>query len=186
MAESEVKGLAFLNVLGAIVEVLGASARDEVIRAMPVDGREALTLGSLIASGWYPVRWYRDLLGAAVAVSKDASLPRELGKVSVRRDVTGVRRLLFRVVSVEILTSQAARFFKAYFRPGDVSVVRVDAHTARVAFHHCYGFNEHVWQEQAGGVDGLLEASHVEAPRVRVLAGGNDGDAHMTLESRWR
>jgi hypothetical protein len=186
MLDVEVKGLAFVNVLGAVAQLRGDQFRSQVIEAMPGEGSAALRLGSVIASGWYPVRWYRELFAASVAVSNDASLPRELGKASVRRDVKGVHRLLFKVMSIETLQKQGARFFKAFFRPTDVSVERVDRCIARVRYQRCFGFDKNVWQEQIGGVEELLSQSRVALPRVRVLSGGGEHDDRMDLETRWQ
>ena len=185
VTEIEVKGLAFVNVLAAIEEVRGDVFRKRVIDAMPNDSRSALRLGSVLATGWYPVRWYRELFGAAVAASREPSLPRELGRVSVRRDVKGVHRLLFRIMSVETLQAQGARFFKSYYKPTEVRVERVDRRSARVHYAQCIGFDRNIWQEQLGGVEELLASCGVTSPRVLVLAGGGDQDTDMDLESRW-
>jgi len=185
MTEIEVKGLAFVNVLGALKEVRGEALEKRVIDTMPDDSRSALRLGSVLANGWYPVRWYRDLFGAAVSASREPNLPRELGRVSVRRDVKGVHRLLFRVMSVETLQAQGARFFKSYFRPAEVNVERIARRSARVHYAQCVGFDRNIWQEQLGGVEELLASCGVTSPRVLVLAGGSDQDTGMDLESRW-
>ena len=186
MTEIEVKGLAFVNVVGAIEEARGDAFKKRMIDAMPDDSRSALRLGSVLANGWYPVRWYRELFAAAVAASRKPNLPRELGRISVRRDVKGVHRLLFRIMSVETLQAQGARFFKSYFKPSEVSVERVDRRSARVYFSQCVGFDRNIWQEQLGGVEELLASCGVTSPRVLVLAGGGDQDTSMAIESRWR
>jgi hypothetical protein len=185
MEEIQAKGLAFVSVLGAIEELRSRAFRDRVLEAMPEESRAALRYGSVIASGWYPIGWYRELFGAAVALAQDSGFSRELGRTSIRREITGVHRLLFKVVSVETLQKHSARLFRSYFQPGEVRVERFGPGLGRTYWRGCDGFDKNLWMEQVGCVEELLVQSGVKLPRVRVLNGGDNADNYMELETRW-
>ncbi len=186
MREIEAKGLTFLSVLSAIEDLRGTDFREQVIDAMPEESRSELRLGAVLASGWYPIRWYRELFAAATEAARDTGIAREIGRASVRREIRGVHRLLFKVVSIETLQNQGTRFFKAYFRPSEVKTERLAPGLGRTLYRECFGFDRNLWQEQQGCIEELLTQAGAQLPRVRVLAGGNDGDSHMEIETRWR
>lgn len=186
MREIETKGLTFLSVLSAIEDLRGPDFRERVIDAMPEESRSELRLGAVLASGWYPIRWYRELFAAATEAASDLGFAREIGRASVRREIRGVHRLLFKVMSVETLQNQGARFFKSYFRPSEVRTERLAPGLGHTLYRQCFGFDRNLWQEQQGCIEELLMQAGVQIPRIRVLDGGNDGDSHMQIETRWR
>jgi hypothetical protein len=186
MHEIQAKGLTFVSVLSAIDDLRGREFRDQVIAAMPEESGTALRYGSVIASGWYPIRWYRELFKAALEIADKPDFAREIGRASVRREIKGVHRLLFKVLSVETLQKQGSRFFKAYFQPTDIKNERLGPGLGRTLFLRCTGFDRNLWQEQLGCCEELLAQSGVQLPRVRVLAGGTDRDDYMEMETRWR
>ncbi|MFO0564746.1 MAG: hypothetical protein U0263_03740 [Polyangiaceae bacterium] len=157
-----------------------------VLEKMPTESGQALRYGEVIASGWYPVGWYRELFGASVEVSGNIHIAREIGRASIRREINGVHRMLFRILSVETLQKQGARFFQSYFRPTEVRVTRVGDRQALIHYSNCHGFDRNLWLEQVGCIEELLTQAGTELPRVRILAGGGDGDERCEVETRWR
>lgn len=184
--ELEVKGNTFMSVLTAAENLHGAAFRDAVIARLPAESGDALRFGSVISAGWYPVRWYRELHAAIIDEANDPNVPREIGRASIRVEMTGVHRLILRVISIETMQSQAARFFGSYFRPGNVSVERVNPSTSRTSFGPCRGFDRAVWLEQLGCMEELLVQAGQTAGRVRIVSGGGDGDDEAVFESTWR
>lgn len=188
MSEPEIraKGLTFLSVVGALEEMRGPLFARAVVQRMPGEAGEALRANTVLAASWYPISWYRELHRAAVEESGDLGFPREVGKVSTRRDVKGVHRLLFRVMSTELLMKQGPRFFKMFFDPTDVKILQIGAGMARTRYERCVGFDRNLWLEQLGGCEELLTLAGARHPRVRVVSGGQNGDSFMELESSWR
>ncbi len=184
--EVEVRGTTFVSVQGAMVDLRGQAFLDRVVEAMPSESSKALGLGSVIASGWYPIRWYRELFAASVTVSGDIQIPREIGRASIRREINGVHRLLFRILSVETLQRQSSRFFQSYFRPTDCIVERLAPRHARTLYSGCTGFDRNLWLEQFGCIEEFMVQARVQVPRVRILSGGGDGDDFCEIETRWR
>jgi hypothetical protein len=186
MAELLAKGTNFFSVLGAIDELRGESFRKAIVARLGPEPRHALEFGSLIASGWYPIGWYRELMDAAVDAQADASFARAIGRLSLRRELNGVHRVLMKTLSVETLQRQGGRFFQAYFKGATVGTESLGPRLARSYYANCVGFNRHLWQEQLGCIEELLAHSRVKAPRVRVVSGGEDADHAMEIEVTWR
>jgi hypothetical protein len=186
MQEIQAKGLTFASVLGALDDLRGPAFRQRVLDALPEESGSALKLGSVIASGWYPIRWYRELFKAALSESGDLDFAREIGRASVRREIKGVHRLLFKVISVDTLQQHGARFFKAYFHPTTVTTERVGPGVGRTRYSKCVGFDKNLWHEQLGCIEELLVQSGVKLPRIRIVAGGGEDDGFAEFETRWR
>lgn len=184
--EIEVKGNTFFSVLTAIETLRGAAFREAAIARLPTDSGDALRFGGLISAGWYPVRWYRELHAAIIEEADDPNVPREIGRASIRVEMHGVHRLLLRVISVQTMQTQAARFFGSYFRPGNVAVERLGEGTSRTSFGPCPGFDRAIWLEQLGCMEELLAQAGHPKGRVRLVSGGGDGDRDAVFESSWR
>lgn len=184
--ELNVKGLTFSSVLGAIEELKGPDFRREVVQGMTDEPREAIELGAMIASGWYPLCWYREMFESAVALDGTPSFPREVGRASVMRDVQGVHRVLMRVITIDMLQRSSSRLFEKYFQPAELRVERLAKTSRRVSYLGCGGFDHNLWQEQLGVHEELLKHTGVKAPRVRIASGGRQGDPVTELELSWR
>ena len=184
-AETQVKGSSFLSVLGAAEDLHGADFGLALRTAVPGEAGEALLYGTVIASGWYPISWYRALLAAAVKVSGDLNFPRVLGRGSIRRDVTGIYRVFFKLLSIDTLVRQSPRFFRMCFTPGEVKIELMDEGRARSRYQGCAGFDQNLWLEQLGCVEELLKLGGAHVVRVKVLAGGGENDDYMEIECSW-
>ncbi len=184
--EIEVRGTTFVSVLGAIEDLKGADFRAQVIQGMSTEASEALTLGAVIATGWYPIRWYRELFASGVEASGELMFARQVGQASIKREVNGVHRLLFKVISVDTLQRQGARFFQSYFRPTDVTLERLGPGHGVTRYEGCVGFDRNLWLEQLGCVEEFLVQAGVKVPRVRIRSGGGNGDDRCEIETRWK
>ena len=56
---------------------------------------------------------------------------------------------------------------------------------AAVEFVGWSGFDQNVWQDIIGSVEGGLEAAGAQSIRIHITAGGRDGDDDLQLEVRW-
>jgi hypothetical protein len=180
-----IKGLAFLGVVRALETLKGLPFRDRVMEELAGEGGEALRTGSVIASGWYPCAWYKDLLGAADRNAESAGFIREVGRTSTRESVSVVHRIFMRMLSPETLIKQGARVFSSFY----TAVLRVEVigkGNAQVFWSGCHGFDRNCWLDQVGAVDELVALSGARLPRVRQLSGGNSGDHEMIVECQWR
>src|SRR5437868_2301798 len=121
------KGMAFRAFLTTLERLRGTDAVEATLAALPPEIARALRLGEVVASGWYPVEWYRELHTAMNSACGEPGLDlsRRIGFESTVADFRGVYRLLLRVVSTETLVSQAPRLFGMFFEGGEVGRAHV-------------------------------------------------------------
>jgi hypothetical protein len=181
-----VKGQSFHSVLWALAEMRGPAFRDSVLSRVGGEAGEALRYGTLLSSNLYPVAWYRELFRAVLEQTPEApNFAREVGKVSAGRDVRGVYRIVFRALSTEIMIKQSPRLFRLFYEGGQVDVQEVKSGFARVRYAECRGFDRNLWLDLLGGSESILLASGAKEFRVRIEAGGGDGQDHMQATVTW-
>src|SRR5439155_6829587 len=56
-----VKGVNFKTLLSTLARIHGQQSVDATLKELPAEVEEALRLGAVVASGWYPIDWYRAL-----------------------------------------------------------------------------------------------------------------------------
>jgi hypothetical protein len=184
--ELRVKGQNFHSVLWALGEMRGQVFRDAVLAGVGSEAGEALRYGTLLSSNLYPIAWYRELFRAVLGQTPaEPNFAREVGKVSAGRDVRGVYRIIFRALSTEIMIKQSPRLFRLFYEGGQVDVQDVKSGFARVRYAECFGFDRNLWLDLLGGSESILLASGAKDLRIRVEAGGGDGQEHMQASVVW-
>jgi hypothetical protein len=184
-AEIRGKGSNLLSCVSALEMVRSFEYRERVVADVPGEGGELLRNNSILASGWYPIAWYRDLL-ATVVRHADVTIVRELGRASTRSTVTAVHRIFMRMISPDTLIKQGGRVFSSYFESAAVTVVSETPKLPRVIWSGCHGFDKNCWRDQLGSTEELVVLSGAKLIRARVLSGGEDGDSEMAVEVAWR
>jgi hypothetical protein len=172
-------------VLSVGAELLGEETMGRVFASLPSDEREKLRY-HVINTGWYPVSLYRTLLGAIMRTSGEGyELVRRIGAGAIRRDVTGVYRLVFKILSPETIFSVTGRFFNTYY---DTGAIRVQGqhHSARAVYEGCVGFDQAMWEELAGSGEELFRLAGGKDPKLTIVRGGQDGHAHCEMIGEWR
>jgi hypothetical protein len=180
------KGIAFRGFLTTLERLRGTDAVEGTLRELPPEVSRAIRLGEVVATGWYPVAWYRELHHAMNRACREPGLElsRRIGLESTIADFRGIYRLLLRVVSSETLVSQAPRLFGMFFDGGEVEMVETGKGFGVIEFTGWHGFDKAVWTDIAAAVEGVLVARRAFDIRSRVLRGGDLGGA-MCLECRW-
>ena len=183
----EVKGIVLRNFAPVLVGLRGEGAWVKTRDALSVELREALERGSIVAGGWYPLAWYRDLHASArrATGSGDARLAWLIGRESTKRDLNSVYRGFLRVLSPRVVLSASTRFFGTYYRPGLMKLVESRDGFGRVTFTDCHGFDRDVWSDVFGGCEVTMELAGARSLRMRVELGGRDGDSNTTLIAWW-
>ncbi|MCC6215339.1 MAG: hypothetical protein IT376_10750 [Polyangiaceae bacterium] len=182
--DPKVKGLAFRSVLRAVVALRGEAAAEAARRAMPPEVAEALQRGTIVATGWYPIAWYREMFSGVVRATS-AELPRQIGAEAISADLAGVHKALLRLLSPQTVYSLSNRLFGNYYDTGRVTTLE-----NRPGFVHgrasgCVGWDRNMWQELVGATERILETAGARHVRIRVLAGGGDADEACEIEARW-
>jgi hypothetical protein len=179
-----VKGVNFKTLLSTLARIHGQQSVDATLSLLPPEIEEALRLGAVVASGWYPIDWYRALhVAIHTACSGGLELSRQLGRESSIDDFRGIYRYLLKVISSEVLVAQAPRVFQMYFKGGEVMMTDSSRCAGVLDFRGWHGFDKAIWADVTGGVEGILVARGAAAVRQRVLRGGSED--HLTVEYRW-
>jgi hypothetical protein len=184
--ENQVKGVAFFGVLEALKDLRGAEVEAAVRAALPGEMGAALRLGTLLTSGWYPISWYRAFYATLVTVNgQGPGVVHELGRRSARRDVTGIYKLVFKVISVQTAFSQASRVARQYFKLGDM-IIEPGDHRATARYVGFTGFDANIWTDFAAGGEMVMELAGARDLAWKITSGGGDGDDHMHADMTWR
>ncbi len=184
--ESRVNGLALKNRLKNLDDVVGPGTAERVLQQMPVELREALRYGRVVAGGWYPIGWLRALHAAVQQVTGGGlELSRQLGYVGTLQNFTTVHRFFLTVLSVEAVLERASRIFGSYHDKGSLSVLESRPGMARLAFGGCEGFDRNLWAAVRGSVEALLELCQARGGRVRITSGGGEADSACEMVAYW-
>lgn len=182
--EPLVKGVAFRSVFNVAEDLLGAEEFARILMSMPIEERHMLQY-SIVNTGWYRTPLYRFLLHTLRdgAGGSDDEFIKKIGAASIRRDISGVYRMVFKVFSPETVFSLASRMFTSYYSHGRLEIDSgPGAATAR--YTGCLGFDRLMWIELAGSGEELIRAAGGKNPKMLILSGGDGPDCVMRL--RWR
>jgi hypothetical protein len=185
--ENELKGVAFLGMLAAARHHLGDPVVAQVVSSLNREMRELIESDLFTKSGWFPVTWYREMLGCI----KEAAGPnavRESSRAAVIHDLqSGIYKLVSKILSPSWLLKNTPKVFNSYYRKGTcvVELSDTEKHTGTIRFGDCAGFNDSMWEDLAGGCFGVLEAAGAKNVQEAHRTGGQNGDESMVLVLRW-
>lgn len=176
----------FRSTVNALASLRGQEAADRALALLSPELGQAMRSGGVAASGWYPVAWLRELHGAAQrACGAGPQLARAIGYEAAGADFRGVYRLLASLLSPETLLSLAPRVWRTYWDGGQTKLLEARKGMSRGLTFGCHGFDRSIWESIIGGSIALLEIGGAKNVRMRVVAGGGDGDDAMDCEARW-
>lgn len=182
---SKVKGVAFRSVLAALEELRSKSMVERVLGSLSSDDRSSIEF-RVVNTGWYPIELYATLLDAIATVSGEGdSLVRAVGATALRRDVTGVYRVMFRVFSPENVLTISAKLFGFYYDTGSLAIVEKRQGYARSEYQRCKGFSRLMWVELLGSSEEMLSIAGARNAKGRIVRGGDDGDGACVIEVAW-
>lgn len=187
MPEVKLKGVNFRGTLGALERLAG---KDTVARTLAATGGpagEALRVGEVVAGGWYPASWYAALLEAIeTTTGKGPEFIRECSREAIRADFATIFKVISLFISPERALDNATRVMARYYDGGKLSVQEAREGFIRFRFDEYVGLDHRMWEDIAGGMEGVLISMRVLEPRAQIVGGGRDGDAHMVVELVWR
>jgi len=183
--ESEIKGQSLRNYLITLRALRGNETADRVLASLSGELRQGLENGAILAGGWYPVAYKRELHEAGARVTGDPSLARTMGYEMTKHDLGGLYRAFVRIATPRFVLSVSSRMFSTYFRPGIMQVMERRAGFVKVEFSRCIGFDANVWKDVIGGCEATLAVAGAQACRVRFVSGGKDGDDSAIVTAWW-
>lgn len=181
--EISCKGNMFVSAARAMTTLSGAAFVENVRDRMKGEGGPALREGTILSSGWYPIAWYREFLGAAAELESREYLHR-MGIETAKQDVSTIHRIMFRVLTPRVMLKQTSRLLRLYYSAGDANVVAERDGYASIRYVGFVGFDVNVWQDFLGGSTTLLALTGARDVAVRVLGGGLDSS--LSCEVTWK
>lgn len=163
-----IKGVAFEGVLQAFEDVRGPAFLQSVKEALPKAVHDAVKFGGINSTGWYPIEWYRDLYGTGVTLSKQPDFAKEIGRVSLEREMRGIYRAMLRVLTIEFLVKRGAGLFAQYFQGATATAKITGEKVGEVTFSGCFGFDRNVWLDQEGSLERLLTLAGAKSAESRT------------------
>jgi hypothetical protein len=174
----------FRTVLSLVQDKLGDSGLERALAWMPEDLSEAIRYGRIVPSGWYSVRWFRELLGAAARASGQPLFVKEMGRAGLRVEYGSVYRALMRLLAPESLLETGMTHFSQVYTVGKVDPIEFREGYARVYWYKCTDFDCNVWQYLIGACVGMIELSGGKSVQTRILRGGEHED--LEAIARWQ
>jgi hypothetical protein len=184
--ESEIKGQSLRNYPITLRAIRGDEVADRVLELLSPELRSALELGTILAGGWYPVAYKRELHQAGAKVTAEPGFARIMGYEMTQRDLSGLYRTFVRIATPRYVLSIASRIFSTYFRPGKMRVVEIRSGFVKVELTKCSGFDTNVWRDVLGGCEATLAVAGAKTCRIRILSGGGDGDDSASATAWWQ
>jgi len=178
--EINVKGTVLWGVINALERGVGPECRSTILKDLTGELGEGVQTRSIIATGWYPIAWHRELLGSVLRHGGPTAL-RDTVKLSTRENVSTIHRILVRMLSPDTLLKQGTRLFSSFFEAKAVTTQDKPGFS-KIEWIGCRGFDKNVWQAQTQSVEELVAMAGAKVKRRTVLSGGSDLDDSMVLE----
>ncbi|MCC6215344.1 MAG: hypothetical protein IT376_10775 [Polyangiaceae bacterium] len=140
MGDPKVKGLAFRSVLKSLEALRGQAAVAAALGAMDPEVADAYRRNTILATGWYPIAWYREAFRAIVATTSP-ELPRAIGAEAIRADLDGVHKLMLRMLSPETVFSLSSKLFGKYYDTGSLRIAEGRNGFTRAEAGGCTGWD---------------------------------------------
>jgi len=182
--ECEAKGSNFTALIDAMVALYGRRAPIAIGRELKGPVAELLRTDLINEGMWYPVSMYRELHRAAEAVAGE-SVARELGRIATKVLLSRSYRVFARIIGPQTSWRHSAKFFRSFYRPGDVEVLDARRGRVRARLTGCVGFDERVWDDVIGSMCGVIEVSGGREPQPELIE--RSADASLSeVQITWR
>ena len=180
-----VKGITLRSAMRALEQLRGKAVSEAATKAMPAELADAVRYGTILASRWYPISWYKDLHSGIVSATNEGDrIIREVEREAARADMTGVYSIAFKLLSPQTLISLSSRLFSTYYDTGSVETVEARKGYVRIRWSGCTGFNRTIWLGIFASCEMMLELAGGKNVRTHVRAGGQEDD-FADAEAYW-
>jgi hypothetical protein len=184
---TQVKGLVFRSWVGTFTRLRGVEAYSRTVDRLPPEIADSLRMHAFVTGSWYPCEWLNlILLAAREECGEGIELTRAIAREAVKDDFrSGVHRLVTLAASPEWILKWAPKIVGYYYDCGRLVVEEAVVGRAMGRFEGFTGFTSDLWEQVIGGSLGVMEHAGAKGLTSKALAGGGDGDAHMTFALRW-
>lgn len=183
--EPTINGIMLRNRMRNLSMLEGRQAHDEVAEALPKELGEGLRYGRIIAGGWYPIAWLRDLHRTMEEVlGLGETFARKLGYYGSKQNFRGVHRGYAAGITPGAMMAQTAKLYRVYYRCGEMSVHMPHPRVVVGTWTNCRGFDSNLWGATLGSSEALLEMCGIRNLKVDLTAGGGPKD-HAEITASW-
>jgi len=180
--DTRVKGQGFRGIVQAIELMFGTGTLADVRTRLEPETR----LESIVASGWYPLAWYRDLhRAAALALPAESDLAYALGREAMRQDLNGVYRFVLRLLGPDRTFRHAEKVLSTYWENARFTVLEESPGRLVGKYSEMRGLDDACWRDLVGGTSVIAETTMGKDARLTILQGGRRGHETMTAELIW-
>jgi hypothetical protein len=184
--EVRCKGVMLRNRLELVGALHGESALERTLEQLPAELASALRYRSIVATGWYPVAWLRELHDAAAsATGLGPELARQLGYEGAIKNFTTIHRLLLSASSPSAVISRSPRVLRTYFDGGAIELLESTPGMNVSRWVDCFGFDRNIWESMLGGCEAALALSRAKDVRIRFRSGGG-ASSEAEVIAFWR
>lgn len=183
--EPKIKGVVFRSVLDTLDVVRDRAFRERVEAAMSGPLAEAWRHGGIVASGWYPIGWYRDLWRTVRTFEDRDELVRLVGRESMELDFRVYHKLILRMLTPATIMKIAQRIFTRYFTHGGIEVVDSQPRRLRARWTGVEGFDDNLWIEHMAGAEHLVRLAAGDTTKLEIIAGARGADTHAEVVATW-
>lgn len=179
-SDNRMKGQTFKSWFDAYERLFGAPAKSALIDALPTEFADAVRFGALVASGWYPIRWYTDLYEQHASLKGRApGFARKMGKITTEQDFRGIYAFIVKLASPATVFSNTQRLLKLYLQHCEAHMLERDDTHVRMRLE-IPGANDDIWDEFCGGAEAILEVNGARAPSVQFVRHDGVGEMNAT------
>jgi len=182
--EIKVKGTVLSGLIRAADAHVPGETRDGLLRTVNGELHNIIETKSIGPTVWYPVAWHREILGYLVG-ELGAERLGDVVRRSTRDNVGTVHRALMRMFSPATLMGRTALIFGAFFG-GRCETKERGPGITDISWSGCHGFDKNCWVAQRTTVEELVAMSGARQIHSKLLAGGRDYDAEMSVEITWQ
>lgn len=185
MSATLIKGTAWLNRYDFIVEKFGEEALRKLEARLPEAELKRLRFPS--AAEWYPIESVLALDRVIVAelLGGDAKRFAEVGEYSLRKNVTGIYRFLFQVLSTETMLQVGVSAFKKSVSQGSPTYERRGPKDLVIRYTGFDPQQESYCHFLRGAVTGVLGVCGVKGGTVEKVECALRGQAACGYRVRW-
>ncbi len=184
-AEPKVKGVAFRSVLASLVEIGGEPVLERTLARLSNEEQDMLRY-KIVQTGWYPISLYRTMWKAILAETGGGTeIVRKIGALAIRRDINGVYRMIFKVLSPETVFSLSGKLFNTYYDTGTLTIPEKHHGFARAVYEGCRGFDRTMWEELVGSGVELFTLAGGKNAKMTIVRGGQDGSGNCEMVAEW-
>jgi len=182
--DNKIRGQAIRSAIEVLDEVVAPGAKDRVIARLPRDVADAYRYGAIIASGWFPLAWYREFhQSVKMECSFVPDVHRRIGFAATTKDIHGMYRFILKIATPTFAFANAGRILGTYLKDFQSKLLESTPQHSRLQVE-VPGADAEFWSDLSGSAEAILKTCGGRSGTVNVRSGGKNSVA--VLEATWQ